>query len=313
MTLIYTPLQNQGKTILELLQRSVSQSNPALFLYQEKTRTPLFMAESITRILTGISGDKDLLRSRKRIKKLEDALGAIEDYETLYKLFSGYKSISKKQTDYFKNKFEKAQQKLNKKLIEKEFYQQEFQKLSTSTLNLNTKKQVKEFKHQMSKELQLCYEFFLSCEKEFTSMEDQVHEIRRKLRWLSIYAQSLDGLVILQKDNKKYPWEKQFITSAEKKSPFNKVPIHKGLSDYIYMNKKAFFALSHVIAQLGVIKDKGLNLEMLAKTEKGKHAMHQAEKQMHVNYTEADLFEQAHSLLRQYFVTYRLHDLLLLK
>lgn len=312
----FSPLQNQSRHILEFFQKSASQENPAWFLYKHKVRTPLFMAESITRILTEITEEKYLSKASKKIKKLEDTLGAIEDYDTLAIFFSKNKKIKKEQVDYFKNKLEKAQKKLNKKLIEKEFYQELFQSLSSSKLNLNTKEQVEKFKKQIAKELKECYTFFTSHKTGFSSMEEEVHEIRRKLRWISIYTQSLDGLISLDKDTKKYPWEKKFISDAEKKSPYNKLPIHKDLEAYIHFNQKAFLALSFVIAKLGDIKDKGLRWENLAETlEKNGHksAMNLTAKQLNLTYSEEDLFKEAHALLNDYFVTYKIHELLIIK
>lgn len=314
MTTSFSPLQNQSKKILEFLQQSASQKNPAWFLYKNQVRTPLFMAESITRILTEITEGSSLLKARKKIKKLEDALGAIEDYDTLITLFSKNKKIKKEQIAYFEKKLEKTQRKLNEKLIEKEFYQELFQALSADNLNLNTKEQVEKFKKQISEELEYCYAFFTGLKRGFTSMEEEVHEIRRKLRWTSIYAQSLEGLIVLDTDDKKYSWEKQFITEAEKKSSFNKLPVRKDLAAYIHFNQKAFYALSFVIAKLGDIKDKGLRLQNLAGTlEDDKQAMKTAANQLTLSYSEEDLFKEAYNLLQDYFETFKLHKLLLVK
>lgn len=96
-----------------------------------------------------------------------------------------------------------------------------------------------------------CAEFFYSHE-EFTDMEAHVHEMRRKLRWISIYAQSLSGLVALYNPRRDYGWESKFITQAEIKSPFNKLPAG---DPKIFMAKKPFLALSFLIRRLGEIKD----------------------------------------------------------
>ncbi|PBQ32909.1 hypothetical protein CNR22_14375 [Sphingobacteriaceae bacterium] len=310
----FSPLQKQSHQILEFLQRSASQKNPAWFLYHHKVRSPLFMAESVTRILTEITEEKFLLKAGKKIKKLEDSLGALEDYDTLVTLFSKNKKIKKEQVAYFEKKLEKTQKKLNSKLIEKEFYQEIFQHLSSSKLNLNNKEWVEKFKKQISKELNDGYSFFTKLKTGFTSMEEEVHEIRRNLRWISIYAQSLDGLIVLDADSKKYSWEKKFITQAEKKSPYNKLPLQKNLEAYIHFNKKAFLALSFVITKLGEIKDKGLRWENLAESlPENKNAMDLAAKQLNLKYNQEDLFKEAYDLLEDYFVTHRIHELLLKK
>lgn len=313
-------LQNPGSQILELLQKSISQTNPAWFLYKSEVRTPLFLAESLTRLLEQLPHGKEMLKAGKKIKKLEDSLGAIEDYDSHYLLFSKNKNIKKEEADYFFEKRENAVNKLNEKLIKKDFYQELYHRLSgPHSPDFDNKLLLKNIKLLIAKEWKDCFGFYEQHKSGFDSMEDQVHEMRRKLRWISIYAQSLDGSIVLDVDKKKYPWEKKFITAAEIKSPYNIIPVKKDLEGYIHFNKKAFLALSFVVNSLGEIKDKGLQLEYLTRSIRKtldlpkEKAQEMATKQLGIKYSESDLFKEAENLLHSFFIKYKIHDLLLSK
>ena len=313
-------MKHYSLEVLEVLQKSVSQTNPAWFLYKNKARSALFMAESLTRLLDNLPENKELSKETKKIKKIEDSLGRIDDYDALYLLFSKNKKIKKKEADYFLAKREKEERKLNKKLIEKDFYQQTFHSLAvTPLIHFHDKILIKKLHRQINKELRGCFNFYLKYPEAFTSMEKQVHALRRKLRWLSIYAQSFDGIIVLDPDKTKYEWEKRFITAAEIKSPYNKIPVTKKLEAYIHFNKKAFLALSYMVAALGKIKDKGLQMEELAKSicKTTGCSKQQARKltvdQLNLKYSEEDLFKEAHTLLHAFFIKYRIHELLLKK
>ena len=246
-------------------------------------------------------------------------LGEIDHYDASIKQFSKNKLIKKTQIDYLIKKRDKAILKLNEKLIKKDFYTSLINEVLEDyqqELNFNNKQLISELKNHINKQLQNAFEFFNQFPDSFNNMELQVHELRRKLRWVSIYAQSLQGIIVLKKTTAKYAWEKQFITPTEKTSPFNKLPITKSLTNYIYFNSKAFYALSNGIKTLGVIKDKGLGLSQLAKsikktsasTVKDSHDI--ASKQLNLNVTDKELLQQAHQLLDLFFTKHKIHQLL---
>ena len=183
-------------------------------------------------------------------------------------------------------------------------------------INFNDKTIVLKLHEEIKSELIEACEFFNQFPKEFTDMEKQVHELRRKLRWVSIYGESFQGLIVLKEVKEKYLWEKSFITPKEIKNPYNKLPVSKKLNQNLSLNKKSFFALSNVISNLGIIKDKGFRLYLIEKsirktnTEKGINSAILASKQLQANFTESTLLAQAHLLLKTYFNKYKIHDLL---
>ena len=325
-SLIHNPLQIYCKQLLQQFTQSKNTKNPALFLYANNARTPLFMAESITRILTSLNANTLYEKWHKVFKKLEDSFGEIDVYDAALKQFSKNKLVKIEQLNYFTKKRDKLILKLNEKLVEKDFYFTVFSQINNSKeLNFNHKIIITQIKKHIQKELQNTLEFFNQFPKEFDNMELQVHELRRKLRWVSIYAQSLQGIIVLKNErhtersrSAKYTWEKQFITPTEKTSPFNKLPVAKKLTDYIYFNQKAFYALSNIINNLGKIKDKGLSLELLQKSfrktmplTKENSAM-LAAKQIQLNHTEDELLKEAHQLLELFYKKYSIHQLLIL-
>lgn len=307
-----------SRRILALLEQSAAEPDPADFLYREKLRSLLFILESLARILQK-SGDEDMAKPLKQIKKLEDALGRIEDYDCYYRLFSEHKAVKKKEAAYFRKKRDKELHRLNRRLRKKDFYRDLFWKLASDGHNFNTKHAVHTFRKEIGAEIDICFKFYSEYPEAFDSMEGQVHEIRRKLRWLSIYGQSLDGIVMLSPDRRNYAWEKEFITAYERRSPYNTLPVSPELPAHIRFHKKAFLAKSHVITALGKIKDRGLQLEYLATAIRKtggcsrQKELAAAAERLEVSYTEAHLLKEAHALLEDFFVTYGIHRLLLEK
>ena len=317
---IYQALQEYSLQLRDLFQKSLSQKNPALFLYQNKTRTPLFMAESLCRILSKVLKTKQLTKGLNNIKSLEDALGQIDLYDSLYLEFSKNKTVKPEQLNYFLKNKNKVVTDFNKKLIKNNFYQNLFNALSSITETTTKRKQLLvELEIRIEKEIQKCLGFYLERPDKFTRLEEELHDVRRKLRWISIYAQSFNGIIVLDDDKNIYPWEKKFITQEEIASPYNKLVVRKNLHYYIHFNKKAFLALSHVVNQLGVIKDAAIEMEELKKATLKTSAKTQLAatklvvKQLNLKRTQEDLLEEAHTLLKEFFITYKIHELLIVK
>lgn len=311
------PFQLYCAQLITLFKKAKTNSNPALFLMKNKARTTIFMAESILRVSNKLFEDKQIKEWHSTIKKLEDYLGEIDNYIVLLADFSKLKTINVQQLEYISNKLDKVVEKLNGKLIKNDFYLADLAKMNKEfKINFNDKTIVLKLQEEIKSELIEACEFFNQFPKEFTDMEEQVHEIRRKLRWVSIYGESFQGLIVLKDEKTKYSWEKAFITTNEIKNPFNKLPVKKNLIHSISLNKKAFYALSFVISNLGNIKDKGLSLYYLEKsirktnTEKGINVSILASKQLAAKYTHASLLSEAHTLLTQFLNKYKIHEVL---
>ena len=91
----------------------------------------------------------------------------------------------------------------------------------------------------------------------FDNVETEVHELRRKLRWLSIYPQALQGAIQFAPDTKPVTHLKKYLTKEIISSPYNKLPAAGNNISFLMLNKSYFLALSWMIAQLGILKDEG--------------------------------------------------------
>ncbi|MEO6304641.1 MAG: hypothetical protein ABIP51_15885 [Bacteroidia bacterium] len=313
----HIPFQNYCKELLAVFKKAKTNSDPALFLYKNKARTALFMAESILRVSNKLFEDKEIGEWRTTIKKLEDHLGEMDLYIVLLADYSKLKTVKVQQLEYISKKLDKAIDKFNKKLLKHDFYLEDLKKMSAGfKINFNDKNMVLQLHEEIRSELKESCDFFNQFPKGFTHMEDQVHELRRKIRWISIYAASFQGLIALNEPKENYKWEKEFITKEEAKNPFNKLPIKKNLNQYILFNKKAFYAMSFVIGNLGEIKDNCIRLQYLEKAskkttiEKGTDHALLAQKQLNVKYSHDALLKEAHILLKLYFNKYKIHEIL---
>jgi hypothetical protein len=256
----------------------------------------------------------------KIIKKLEDQLGEIDNYDQQLQTFSKIKTVKGEYLNYFETKREKAISKLNKQLKKHDYFQDLFNIMSSRfQINFNNGNLILKIQDQLNWELKAAFRFFMEHPKEFKDMELEVHELRRKLRWVSIYAQSLQGVVVFKNEQKKFNWEKEFPGTILKNQAYNKLPIDKTFNEHIYVNPKAFVALNVVIEKLGIIKDKGLDLMALqtaiikTKTLSKKKALKIATKELKANYSEKDLLKEAHELLHDFFVEYKIHESLLIE
>jgi len=311
------PFQLHCKQIIAAFKKAKTSNDAALFLHKSKVRTPLFMAESILRISRTFIHDKEIEEWYELIKKLEDHLGEVDNYITLLADFSKLKGVKSVQLEYISKKLDKSIDKFNKKLSKYDFYIKDLEEMNKGfKINFNDKRIIAKLHEEIKTELKETADFFGRFPEGFDDMELQVHELRRKLRWISIYAAAFDGLIGLKETKEKYKWEKKFITPSVIKNPFNKLPVKKGLTHHISLNKKSFFALSFVIAELGKIKDKGLGIYSLGKSirkttgEKEHEAEKLAIKQLQVKYSTTSLLKEAYTLLNSYYGTFKIYETL---
>ena len=209
------PFQHYCKQLISIFKKAKESTNPALYLYKNNARTIIFMAESLLRISNKLFEDKQIKGWHSTIKKLEDQLGEIDNYIVLLANFSKLKTITMQQLEYISLKMNKAIDNLNQKLKKHDFYFKDLLEMNNDfKINFNDRQIVLKLQEEIKSELIEACEFFNQFPKEFTDIEEQVHELRRKLRWISIYGESFQGLIVLSDTKEKYVWEKAFITKA---------------------------------------------------------------------------------------------------
>lgn len=113
-------------------------------------------------------------------------------------------------------------------------------------------------------------------EWDFTDLQGGIHEIRRQLRWIPLYFQSLGGAVQLSDESNPVPGLKKLLKTADAKSPFIKMDAPAREANPIVVSKSLVIANSRLIDALGAIKDDGEHVtflaEIMAKTKMAKGA-----------------------------------------
>ncbi len=100
---------------------------------------------------------------------------------------------------------------------------------------------------------------------DFNDLQGGVHELRRKLRWPSIYIDALDGAVQLSAKQNPLHRMRKMLSDDEAKSPFvTGLPGPAREEQPIVMSKSLYIAVSKLIREIGTIKDKGEYVEFLS-------------------------------------------------
>ncbi len=250
----------------ELFDKAASQKNPALWLYQNNARTPLFMLEGLARIYAFVYKKQKFKKLYAQFKLLEDVLGAIDYYDSFTKEFSKNKKIPATITTYLQAMTREKIQSLNETLKEKKWINGDkgkIEKIRVTLTNTKWKKEkdeIKEIKNYYIKSIDGINKFIGSSDFHFENVESGVHELRRKLRWLSIYPQSLHGNIQLGKADKVPAHLKKYLTKEIVTSSFNKMPDAGDNKHFLLLEQNYFYALSWMIAELGKLKDSGLRI-----------------------------------------------------
>ena len=254
----------------ELIAKSSKQKNPALWLYQNNARTPLFMLEGLAKLYAGIHNKKKFSKIKEHVKLLEDAIGQIDYYDAFAKEFVGNKKIPAVITNYLQAQSREKIQSLNEILHENNWLGDEANRIE------KIRKKLSEADWQDEKEeIKSNHQFYISAinkilefvnEKnfQFTNVENDLHEFRRMIRWLSIYPQALRGCIQLSTPKTATPkYLAKYLTKSVKTSPYNILPDAADQKHFLLFNKNRFYALSWLISELGNLKDNGLKVEVI--------------------------------------------------
>ncbi len=262
----------QLNKIETLLQQANTQDNPALWLFEHDMRTPIFMLEALSRLYANFHNEKTFTKLKDSFKSLEDLLGAIDYYTAFAKEFSTNDKIPASIKSFIEEKKEKQIQLLNKTLKEDDWLEGKRLK------KINAKLQVADWLYEAEetqllkpfyeKQIQKIEKFAREAHFVFDNIETGVHELRRRLRWLSIYPQALQGAIKLEKISPVTEHLKKYLTPEVVSSPFNKFPISATQSHFLILEESHFYALSWLISKLGKIKDNGLRIKIIQDTLK---------------------------------------------
>ncbi len=252
-----------------LLERSSKQKNPALWLYQNNARTPLFMLEGLAKLYSGIHNKNKFAKLKAHFKVLEDAFGQIDYYDAFAKSFAGNKKIPKPVLDYLQAQSREKIQSLNEILTEKGWTgtgAKRLEKIRKKLANADWENEKEETGciHQFyTSSINNILEFLNQKDFHFDDVENDLHETRRMLRWLSIYPQALKGSIQLSKPKASPKYLAKYLTKEITGSPYNVMPDAADLKYFLLLDKNRFYALSWMVAELGKLKDSGLKVQVV--------------------------------------------------
>ncbi|MBS1175299.1 MAG: hypothetical protein H6R05_1430 [Burkholderiaceae bacterium] len=250
-----------------LLQQSAGQADPATYLLTHDARTPLFYLQGMTRVLMHEHNPKKMRRLNEWFKKMEDALGAMDYYTNILKDFKSNRKIPQTIKHDLIEKLKSATANLNTLLVELGWlgenanrvqkvhqYNQEMDWLGQKNVLLALKNRYQSDIRSIARHMK----------RPIEEIERDVHELRRDVRWLSIYPQAFKGFVNMQTVESIPESLLKYATPETIDSPYNQLAHVANINKVLYLNTHAYYAMSWLIAQLGVLKDSGLRLLTLA-------------------------------------------------
>ncbi len=251
-----------------LINESKNQQNPALWLFENGLRTPMFMLEATARVYEKIYDNKDLEKRKEQIKTVEDAIGAVDHYNAYAKELALNPNIKHEIITYLNQQTEIKLVELNKILEQENWLNgKKIEKIKETLSEIDWLSESDEFveiSKFYTKAITKIDEFIKTTTFNFDHLEDDVHELRRRLRWLSIYPQALSGAFkyTLPDEKPEYHLNK-YLTQEVLNSKFNIMPTTLSFEKPIQINKNYFCTLSWIIAELGKLKDEGLRVLVL--------------------------------------------------
>ncbi len=249
-----------------LLQESAKQENPANWLFLNDLRTPMFMLESILRVYDKNYDSKKIEKLKDQFKFIEDQLGLIDYYSNYVTQFGKSENKDKKElVVYFKDEADKQIKVLNKYLKNEGWLNQKkinkINELLEKIKWMEQKEEIRAIKKFYIKNITKVEGYIRSTNYEFDDLEDNIHELRREIRWLSIYPRAMQGIFQFETETiESTGILKKYHTKEILDSPFNIMPKEIIPEITILLNKNYFLALSWTINELGKLKDEGLQI-----------------------------------------------------
>jgi hypothetical protein len=255
----------QIDALIAILSKTKNQKEKGKYFYRNKARDVLFRLEALCRLYREIHDKKLFDAWYKKFKALEDVLGVMDYHESLYLEFAGYKELKTQASKIYLGKFEEEAQYLTEIIREQGW--QDGTALSEFREVINHAEWKPEEEDALAYGLVMCNELdkvvtrYREGELNPFKLEEGVHEFRRRIRWVSIYASASNGLVQLRKNEMLRSDLKKYCTPEVVASPFNIMPRQRGLRYSIVVQAPAFYALSWLITELGTLKDDGFRYE----------------------------------------------------
>ncbi|MGE5107647.1 MAG: hypothetical protein ACM3H8_08885, partial [Sphingobacteriales bacterium] len=265
----------QGKSRFEfhlskietLFSQAASQENPALWLFLHDLRTPVFMLEGLSKLYASLYNKQLFTELKVKFKEVEDVLGAIDYYAAFAKEFTAAGNIPHPVIKLLESKAKKKIEMLHSLLKQENWFNgKRFNTIKDKLKEADwyhDEKETELFSDFYTKEIKKIEEFAGATNFVFDNVEEEVHELRRKLRWLSIYPHALQGAIQMKETMPASGVLSKYLTPEIVSSPFNQFPPARNPGSVLLLDKNCFLALSWMIAELGKIKDDGLRIKAL--------------------------------------------------
>ena len=287
--------------------QAVKQENPAEWLFLNDMRTPMFMLEALSKMYANWHNKKIFEKLNEIFKTLEDTLGAIDYYAAFEKEFADNSEIPTAVKSFLTERKKEQIEKLYRLLKEDGWFSgKRVRKINEKLAEVDWLNEADE--HELlkifyQKEIKKIVKFTLKTQFIFDNVEEDVHELRRRLRWLSIYPQAMQGAIKLAPLDPLSKHLKKYLTPDIVNSPYNKFPTSDTQSLFLILDESYFYALSWMIKELGKIKDQGLKINVLQEAfAKDESPLETAYKILGDDYPRIEtLLESASRIVKQYF------------
>jgi hypothetical protein len=285
-------------------------------LYQNDGRTPFFQLQGLARIdMECGKNEIKALKWKDEFKSIEDAIGIYDFWLTLLKNNQKW-NFPKEGSSYIEYRANLSLGVLEERLITKGWITKVDRKyLYEDSSLLNYKKELdKSDWHNPIKEAKKLAKFLRdetidlhqkieNKELDLDDIELGVHEFRRKLRWLSIYASALVGKIMFSNNDSQDPLNK-YITKFNREYKFNILPENDKIESPVSFLRGGFYAMGELIQKIGDYKDRGLySSEMLHIGELIGMNQKNIITKLGENYSnEEDIIKNAKSVINKYVI-----------
>lgn len=298
----------------EIFLESSKTDNPANYLFENNARTVLFMLEGLSKIYAGLHNKKRFSKLGYRFKVLEDLLGEMDYYHAFALDFKQDPGMPANIREYLEKRKHEAANELNIVLLKAKWINHDplrFKKIRNKLKEadwMNASNEVAAMHEFYKNETIAVHAFYSSTGNEFHDIEFQVHSLRRKLRWLSIYPQAMQGGIQLSEPSAATGMPSKYMTPEIVNSPFNQLPSAQPGQPVLILNREGFIALSWMISELGKLKDRGLRVIATTEAVQGSEfvvdniAVHRAFELNHMSDTGLqDIMAKAKMICAEYF------------
>ncbi|MDZ4751444.1 MAG: hypothetical protein SGI87_07520 [Flavobacteriales bacterium] len=292
----------------ELIAKGKNQKNKGESFFKNGGRAVLFRLEGLCRVYREITNKKFFDTWYKQFKLIEDMLGDMDHQLAMHEHFSSVAGLKKASEKTFLSVYTKYSTMTSEAMLAGGLLNgtalKEFEEGLLLTEWPEGDKNKVEYGLVMCSELEKAEDKYRDGEIDPWHLENGVHEIRRRLRWVSIYAQTAMGMIQLRKSPFIPEELEDYCTDEILTLPFNVMPKKLTGVQPLFVQSNYFYALSWMIQYLGDLKDEGLILEsfdLLKKENKIAEKDLKAAKELLPEATVAELSYEAERALDKFF------------